>query len=182
MLIDSHGGCRMSEIWWHYLLKYVYLIHVIWGFSTSSLRIVWPCIIWGFLFPSVPPSRRKWHPNYILGPEDPLEEEMATYSSVLAWKTPWTEEPGGLPSMVSQRVRHDWGTEHTHTHNQDNTVVLRFPGRHEVSCSSSLEWVLFFPLCIKAWGYHILSASTLPWPLQQYTPRHLTYLFYECRL
>ena len=39
-----------------------------------------------------------------LGGEDPLEEEMATHSSVLAWRIPWTEEPGGLQSMGSQRV------------------------------------------------------------------------------
>ena len=39
--------------------------------------------------------------------EDPLEKEMATYSSTLAWKVPWTEEPGRLQSMGSQRVRHD---------------------------------------------------------------------------
>ena len=42
-----------------------------------------------------------------LGWEDPLEEEMATHSSILAWKAPWTEEPGGLRSMGSQRVRHE---------------------------------------------------------------------------
>ena len=42
-----------------------------------------------------------------LGQEDPLEEGMATHSSILAWKTPWTEEPGRLQSMGSQRVRHD---------------------------------------------------------------------------
>ena len=42
-----------------------------------------------------------------LGREDPLEEEMATHSSILAWRIPWTEEPGGLQSMGSQRVRHD---------------------------------------------------------------------------
>ena len=42
-----------------------------------------------------------------LGQEDPLEEEMATYSSILAWEIPWTEEPGGLLSMGSYRVRHD---------------------------------------------------------------------------
>ena len=41
------------------------------------------------------------------GREDPLEKGMATHSSVLAWRTPWTEEPGGLQSMGSQRVRHD---------------------------------------------------------------------------
>ena len=38
-----------------------------------------------------------------LGQEDPLEEEMATHSSVLAWRIPWTEEPGGLQSMGSQK-------------------------------------------------------------------------------
>ena len=42
-----------------------------------------------------------------LGQEDPLDEGMATHSSILAWRTPWTEEPGGLQSMGSQRVRHD---------------------------------------------------------------------------
>ena len=42
-----------------------------------------------------------------LGQEDPLEEKMATHSSILAWKIPWTEESGGLQSMESQRVGHD---------------------------------------------------------------------------
>ena len=42
-----------------------------------------------------------------LGPEDPLEKEMATHSSTLAWRIPWTDEPGGLQSTGSQRVGHD---------------------------------------------------------------------------
>ena len=42
-----------------------------------------------------------------LGREDPLEKEMAAHSSILAWKIPWTEEPGRLQSMGSQRVGHD---------------------------------------------------------------------------
>ena len=42
-----------------------------------------------------------------LGWEDPLEKEMAPYSSILAWKIPWTEEPGGLQSMGLLGVRHD---------------------------------------------------------------------------
>ena len=42
-----------------------------------------------------------------LGQEDPLEKGMATHSSILAWRIPWTEEPGRLLSMGSQRVRHD---------------------------------------------------------------------------
>ena len=48
--------------------------------------------------------------------EDPLEEDRTTHSSVLAWRIPWTEEPGGLQSMGLQRVRHDWGNlARTHT-------------------------------------------------------------------
>ena len=42
-----------------------------------------------------------------LGREDPLEEGMATHSSILAWRIPWTEEPGRLQSLALQRVRHD---------------------------------------------------------------------------
>ena len=42
-----------------------------------------------------------------LGWEDPLEEEMATHSSILAWRIPWTEEPGGLESTGSQRIGHN---------------------------------------------------------------------------
>ena len=42
-----------------------------------------------------------------LGQEDPLEKQMATHCSILAWRIPWTEEPGGLQSMGSQRVGHD---------------------------------------------------------------------------
>ena len=45
--------------------------------------------------------------------EDPLEKEMATHSSILAWEMPWTEEPGGLQSMGSQRVRYDLLTKTT---------------------------------------------------------------------
>ena len=48
--------------------------------------------------------RQRFNP---LGREDPLEKEMATHSSILAWKISWTEEPDGLQSMGSQRVGHD---------------------------------------------------------------------------
>ena len=46
-----------------------------------------------------------------LSQEDPLEKEMATHSSILVWEIPWTEEPSGLESMGSERVRHDLATE-----------------------------------------------------------------------
>ena len=47
-----------------------------------------------------------------LGREDAVEKGMATHSSILAWQVPWTEEPGGLQSMGSQRVGHDWAHSH----------------------------------------------------------------------
>ena len=50
----------------------------------------------------------KWEtPGSIRGWEVPLEKELAAHSSILAWRTPWTEEPGRLQSMGSQRVGHD---------------------------------------------------------------------------
>ena len=52
--------------------------------------------------------------------EDPLEEGIATYSSILTWRIPWTEEPGGLQSMGWQRVRHDWAT------NSFTTIIIFF--------------------------------------------------------
>ena len=49
-----------------------------------------------------------------LGQEEPLEKGMAAHSSILAWRIPWTEEPGGLQSMGSERVGHNWVTEQHH--------------------------------------------------------------------
>ena len=64
-----------------------------------------------------------WVPS--LGQEDPLERGMATHSSVLAWRIPWTKEPGGLQSTELQRVRQDWVTNtHTHTHTHTHTQQL----------------------------------------------------------
>ena len=48
-----------------------------------------------------------------LGQEDPLKKEMSAHSSILAWEIPWTEEPGRLQSMGSQRVGQNWETKHT---------------------------------------------------------------------
>ena len=55
--------------------------------------------------PAMQELQETWVPS--LGLEDPLEEGMATHSSILAWRISWTEEPGGLQSVESQRVRRD---------------------------------------------------------------------------
>ena len=63
----------------------------------------------------------------IPGQEDPLKRDMATHSSIFAWKIPWTEEPGGLQLMGSQRVRYDWAYVHAHTptaRTQLNTAMI----------------------------------------------------------
>ena len=56
------------------------------------------------------PTKRELQEKWVrsLSQEDPLEEDTATHSSILAWKTPWTEEPGGLQFMGSQKVEYDW--------------------------------------------------------------------------
>ena len=70
--------------------------------------------------------RRDW--------DDLLEEGMATCSSILAWRIPWTEEPGGLQSMGLQRVRHDWsGLAHRHVAHPEGEGT----GLHNLSPASS---------------------------------------------
>jgi len=84
---------------------------------------------------NLPAVQETW--VWSLGWEDPLEKEMATHSSILAWKISWTEEPGGLQSMGSQRVRHNWAT---------NTQV--YPSRPKVSLCPSIilsSWSSFCP-------------------------------------
>ena len=54
---------------------------------------------------NLPAKQETW--VWSLGWEDPLEKRMATHSSILVWRIPWTEEPGGLQSMGSQRVRYN---------------------------------------------------------------------------
>ena len=82
-----------------------------------------------------------------LGWEDPLEEEMATHSSVLAWRISSTEEPGGQQSMGSQRVRHDWATKHSTQH---NIIFKGAPSSllwisESDNCNAFSIWKILFP-------------------------------------
>ena len=76
------------------------------------------------------------HLVWSLDQENLLEKEMATHSSILAWRIPGTEEPGGLQFMGSQRVGHDWAT---------NTFSFQLPPRGQRV-------------------HHPLQADSLPWP------------------
>ena len=101
-----------------------------------------------------------------LGGEDLLKKEMATHSSILAWKIPWTEEPGRLKSMGSKRVRHDWATSLSllPTWGVHHSVYYFFAfsycswgsqGKNtEMVCHSLFQWTTFcqnsspWPLCL----------------------------------
>ena len=80
-----------------------------------------------------------------LGREDLLEKEMATHSSILAWRMPWTEEPGELQSTGSQRVGHDWATSLHFT-----SVLIMFPdvqagfrkGRGTKDQIANIHWII----------------------------------------
>ena len=61
-----------------------------------------------------------------MGQEDPLEKRMATHSSILAWRIPWTEEPGKLPSMELQRAGHDLGTNTNYRLYQIISTSIKF--------------------------------------------------------
>ena len=76
-----------------------------------------------------------------LGQEDPLEEEMATYSSILAWKVPWTEEPGELQSTGLQRAEHDLETEQAGKELRSGSITLR--------ANASEKNTLYEPRCLE---------------------------------
>ena len=85
---------------WSQHLDIITLHHLL-HFSTETLR----ASLVAQTVKSLPAVQETQLPS--LGWEDPLEEGMATHSSILAWRIPWKEEPGRLQSMGSQRVRHD---------------------------------------------------------------------------
>ena len=75
-----------------------------------------------YLSKSCQPTMRETR-VWSLGWEDPSEKEIATHSSTLSWKIPWTEEPGRLQSMGSQRVGHDWATSLFFSKTQDKVYI-----------------------------------------------------------
>ena len=99
----------------------------------------------GLVVKNLPAMQETWVQS--LGWEDPLEKGMATHSSILAWRIPWTEEPGGLQSMRSQRVRHDWVT--------NTQSILK-----EISPEYSLEG-LMLKLQLQYFGHLIWRTDSL---------------------
>ena len=107
-----------------------------------------------------------------LGQEDPLEEEMATHSSILAWRVPWTEEPVGC-SPWGHRVRHDWAHTHTHTHTEKDVETwwdLPYPPGdledvYQQVCHVELTR-MYWGLCSVETQIHIIIPGLPWWPAQ----------------
>jgi len=111
-----------------------------------------------------------------LAREDPLEKEMATHSSTLAWKIPWTEEPCRQQSMGSQRVRHDWVTSVLHH-------SLKFSEHRSSYIDFTYDIYLCWLLCytLRPWYWKFVPLHCLhPVPLPQRPPssNHQSYLFF----
>ena len=125
-----------------------------------------------------------------LGWEDPLEKEMTTHSSTLAWKIPWTEEPGRLQSMGSLRVGHDWVTS------LHFTATIFLVAQEPWSFSTTTVWWWWWfshwivsgscdPMYCSLPGYSIygiLQASILEWVAISFSrgssqPRNQTWVF-----
>ena len=103
-----------------------------------------------------------------LGWEDPLEKEMATHSSTLAWKIPWAEEPSRLQSMELQRVGHDWATSLSFTEPSNTwSNIIRFIiyGIIYLYITHTHTWRLFIKL---GWYWRSYSVAWLSF-----------YLYYE---
>ena len=95
----------------------------------------------------------------ILGREDPLEEEMATYSSILAWEIPWTEEPGGLQSMGSQRVGHNLATKQQQYQTGSSEILSSFPDSEIITTPLKGKIDETQPICISLM-YNFLQAKS----------------------
>ena len=87
--------------------------------------------------------------------ENPLEDEMTTHTSILAWKIPWAEEPGGLQSMGLQRNRHDLATEQQQKQQPASPTKFVFQ-----DCSNKLPWTW--------WLKTTEISSLMPWRLEVY--------------
>ena len=83
------------------------------------------------------------------GQEDPLEKELATYSSILAWEIPWMEQPGGLQSIVSQKVGHNW-SDLAYTCACSKCVVVSWSFNLRSLMTGSMEHMCLLIICMSS--------------------------------
>ena len=103
-----------------------------------------------------------------LGREDPLEKEMATHSSILAWEIPWTEEPGRLQSMGSQKSWTWLSTQHTHK------IKSRYNHRNKTKRMTALHfvWTRVVGEMYAHLSYHFHMLISVSWILPTCKPAH----------
>ena len=130
--------------------------------------------------PAMQELQETWVPS--LGWEDPLEEGMATHSSIFAWRIPWREEPGRLQSIGSQTVTHDssnlacrhasiYSTMYKHTHTHTHTHIHNYHPLYCLPCTITIclltrpstqircfTWSFLLPTLL-SWFHHILFLS-----------------------
>ena len=107
------------------------------------------------------------------GQENPLEKGMAIHSSILAWRIPWTEEPGWPQSMGSQRVRHDWETHTSRMGSKLHLFLCVWTNMHSVylegACSQNVElsWSSSLSPLVEKLGkphpHHATHTAEVPW-------------------
>ena len=98
-----------------------------------------------------------------LGWEDSLEDEMVTYSSVLAWRIPQTEEPSGLQSIGSQRVRHYIATEYTCTHTWFFNLSSPLSSQQTLEKEKSVLFIYLFIYLLLAFVSAVLISMSKRW-------------------
>ena len=109
----NFGFLHCRQILYHMSYQGSSLFPTIWNSIINMIYDKYVASLVAQRLKNLPAMRETW--VRFLGREDPLEKEMATHSSILAWRIPWMEEPGGLQSMGSQRVGHDWATSLIHS-------------------------------------------------------------------
>ena len=145
--------CFYSWIIFYYIDISRFYLFIYW----TTFWLLWIMLLWTLVYKSLSPcfhSFRLYLGAWLglprcasgkeLGQEDPLEEEMATHSSILAWRTPWTEKPSGLQSTGLQRVR---VSTHTGAGSYDNSV-FNFLRNHQIILHSSCTILHCYQQCI----------------------------------
>ena len=120
---------------------------------------------------NLPAMKETW--VQYLGQEDPLKKGMTTRCSIPAWKIPWTEEPDGLQSMGSQRVRHNWGTD-KHMKWVPLTESLKL-AKHSTQSSTYILYekkniYIYKYLILKFWLCHAACRILVTWPEMEPAP------------
>ena len=152
----------------------------LWSHFNTAYSILWTYHVVQWWRIPLPMQETKEIQVWSLDQEDSLKEEMAICSNSLAWKIPWTEEPGRLQSMESWRVRYSWATEHsTHVHTRKyiqylkfviaiwHCVLFGFSDLLTVSCFFSHFPSVHLPLLISSLIFfkHLFYPGDWGWPL-----------------